>query len=149
MQIMFGGFHSWLSTHVAGLDTVTAGNVSGWRHILVAPMPASVRRLKTAAISLETRFGLAGVSWVYEEPKGVLSLNVTVPIGSFADVHAPTLYGRLPQIVSEHGANVSFRVQDGLPASLGMRSLENVVLRAEPTLRLRVGSGDYQLRFVY
>ncbi len=164
---MFGGFHSWFSTHLAGLDTVTSADSTGWRHIIAAPIAASILRLKSAAISVNTRFGMTVLSWSFQQFPPLLTMNVTVPIGSIADTYAPSLNGR-PVTRMEHStatANNEVGSVDMLlrrpqwtslndntvlaDSSNGVMEVSEEVFRATLSLRIRVGSGHHQLVFYY
>ena len=71
---------------LARLDTVSNATSTGWRHIIVAPEIHAVARLGAGGYSLQTRFGLAAVSWAYDAATKQLHTNVTVPTGSTAEV---------------------------------------------------------------
>ena len=73
-------------TRLGGLDTVSNATCTGWRHIIVAPEIHAVARLRAGGYSLQTRFGLAAVSWAYDTATKQLRTNVTVPTGSTAEV---------------------------------------------------------------
>merc|ERR1711934_1275687 len=89
-HIMYGGFDGWMTTALGGLDTVSNATTTGWRVMTVRPLPAAITMLGHASVSIETRFGLAAAAWSFDSVSGHLSLNITVPVGSVAELHVPT-----------------------------------------------------------
>ena len=90
-HIMYGGFHSYFSTKLAGLDTTTNASSVGWRNVVVAPTAAAILRLQAASIQVNTRFGLTSLDWTYDAVSGKFHMNLTIPVGSTADVRLPVL----------------------------------------------------------
>jgi hypothetical protein len=139
---MFGGFHSWFSTKLAGLDTTTNATSTGWRHVVVAPSPASILRLQAAAISIETRFGHTALSWTYDVTSGRLAVNLTVPVGSHADVRLPPLAG---MTVAEVIDMDTMSVWRGGWAQEEPAGVHAVHLTDDHVLALSIGSGSYNI----
>lgn len=76
---------------MGGLDSVVSGATGGWERIVVRVAPAAIATLGRANKRHETRFGTASLSWRYEG--GHLTMAVSVPIGSIAEVHSPSAVG--------------------------------------------------------
>ncbi|WAH97328.1 family 78 glycoside hydrolase catalytic domain [Arthrobacter sp. MMS18-M83] len=74
----FGSVASWLVEYVLGIRPLEAG----YRRILFAPTPGG--GLARAAGSVTTPYGQASSNWSIDD--GVVSLNVTVPNGTSAEV---------------------------------------------------------------
>ena len=95
--------------------------------------------------SLETRFGITSVSWARDGATGTVSINVTVPIGSVAEVvHDQHLPGTKCELASvlETGHTVwsiftDVRVTGALPEGLVS------VTRYTGTVSTVIGSGQY------
>ena len=104
---MYGGFDGWMTTALGGLDTVSNATTTGWRVLTVRPLPAAITALGHASVSIETRFGLAALDWHFDAAGDHhLALNVTVPVGSVAEVHVPTaLEGKRLERVTEVGGD--------------------------------------------
>lgn len=98
--------------HIGGLDTISNSSTTAWRVMKVAPLPEAVAQLKQGALSVKTRFGVAAVSWQLDQ-ENAFSLNVTVPVGSQAEVHMPDQVGGMrllsPILVNgkEHPSQIS------------------------------------------
>ena len=90
-HIMFGGFDPFLHTAVGGLDSVVSGSTGGWERIIVRVAPAAIATLGGASNQHETRFGAVSISWRYT--RGLLTMDLQVPIGSIAEVHSPLAVG--------------------------------------------------------
>ena len=88
-HIMYGGFNGWLTTALGGLDTVSNATSTAWRVLTVRPLPAAIITLGHASVSIETRFGVAALAWNFDTAKNHFSLNITVPVGSVAEVYVP------------------------------------------------------------
>lgn len=160
---MYGGFHSWFYSGIAGLETTTNASSTGWRHFVVQPSPAAVQRLQQAGATVLTRLGSAAVDWAYAG--GQLAINVTVPVGAQADVLAPQLHGAYPSQVCEVTARavcwqlVNGTLQsDGIQQPDGIRSVavgSSVAAELGPSAPARAGlrvglqSGHFQLAFSY
>ena len=85
-HIMYGAYSDWMIHKLGGLETTSNATSTGWRHIIVAPDIHAVARLRAGGFSLRTRFGLAAVSWAFDPATKWLTTNVTVPVGSTAEV---------------------------------------------------------------
>ena len=133
-HIMYGGFDGWMTTALGGLDTVSNATSTGWRVITVRPLPAAITTLGHASVSIETRFGVAALSWYFDTTKDHLSLNITVPVGSVAEVHVP--------IELEDKQLKSF-TESGHYESLGFSRLENTT--GTPSNVFLLGSGLHSL----
>jgi hypothetical protein len=71
---------------LGGLNVISNSSTTGWKHFAVAPDMHAVARLGVGGYALETRFGHAAVSWVYDSTSKQLYTNVTVPFGSTAEI---------------------------------------------------------------
>ncbi|ONI69224.1 alpha-L-rhamnosidase [Kribbella sp. ALI-6-A] len=76
-----GAVADWMHRRVAGL----APGDPGYRTIVVNPLPTAL--LTNASARHLTPYGEAAVAW--SRADGQLKLNVTVPVGSTAQVHVP------------------------------------------------------------
>ena len=76
-----GAVADWMHRRVAGL----APGDPGYRTIVVRPLPSS--QLTSASARHLTPYGEAAVAWSRED--GQVKLEVTVPVGSKAEVHVP------------------------------------------------------------
>ena len=112
-----GAVADWMHRRVAGL----APGDPGYRTIVVHPLPTS--KLTSASARHLTPYGEAAVSWSREN--GQLKLEVTVPVGSRAEVHVP---GESTPINVGHGthewtADDPYAVAPPLPAEASIRQL--------------------------
>jgi alpha-L-rhamnosidase len=76
-----GAVADWMHRRVAGL----APAAPGYRELLIRPVPN--RRLSHAQARHRTPYGEAAVSW--NRADGRLTLRVSVPVGTTAEVHVP------------------------------------------------------------
>lgn len=76
----FGSVSRWLYEHVAGLRPTAPGYSS----FMVAPVIGG--QLTSASCFVDTRFGRASSNWVLDN--GTVTLEVVVPAGTEAEVHA-------------------------------------------------------------
>ncbi|MEU6034768.1 family 78 glycoside hydrolase catalytic domain [Actinomadura sp. NPDC047616] len=82
-HFMLGTIDSWFTSRLAGLDQAP-GSV-GFRKLLVKP--SVVGDLTGASATRQTPYGEARTSWTKED--GRITLTVTVPPNSTAEVHVP------------------------------------------------------------
>ncbi|HEY0471085.1 MAG TPA: family 78 glycoside hydrolase catalytic domain [Kribbella sp.] len=112
-----GAVADWMHRRVAGL----APGDPGYRTIVVRPLLTS--RLTSASAKHLTPYGEAAVSWSRSD--GQVRLDVTVPVGSQAEVHVP---GGSAPISVGHGthewtADDPYAVAPRLPADASIRQL--------------------------
>lgn len=80
---MFGSIEDWFFRDLAGLEPAAPG----WKTIRVKPyIPSGLKWLKA---SVDTVRGMAAAGW-RRSADGTLAVDVTVPVGSTAEVHIPT-----------------------------------------------------------
>ncbi|WP_433472731.1 family 78 glycoside hydrolase catalytic domain [Spirillospora sp. CA-142024] len=82
-HFMLGSIDSWFSGRLAGIRQ--APGSTAYRRLVVDP--AVVGGLTSASATRRTPFGEVRSSWTLED--GVVTLKVTVPPGSSAEVHVP------------------------------------------------------------
>jgi hypothetical protein len=85
-HIMYGAFDAWLVTAVGGMSTVSNTSSTAWQHIIVHAEPAAVTKVGRGSYALTTRFGPTAVRWAFDRASAKLLTNVTIPVGSTADV---------------------------------------------------------------
>lgn len=84
---MFGGGLVWLYNHLAGMKYDEKS--PGYKTILYKPMP--VKDVLHARYYTQTIYGRAGIDWI--TITNGIKINITVPIGSKAEVYLPKTYG--------------------------------------------------------
>ena len=128
---MFGSIGAWFYNALAGINPDP--DKPGFERIVIAPQV--VRDLQWAAGSLDTIRGRISSSWRRAEDG--LRLEVSIPVGSEAEVRIPKL-GMATAVVSESGQVIwkDARFQSGVPGITSMRDDAGVFV-------VRVGSGDY------
>lgn len=116
-----GTVDDWFYQHVAGIQ---ASPDTGYRDLTIAP--AVTEHLDRARASTRTPYGTVASDW--RRADGVLTLTVTVPVGSTATVRVPA---RRPEAVTEQGRP--------------LRRAEGVteVSAEDGVVVVRVGSGRY------
>lgn len=138
-HIMYGGnVGIYPYTALAGIDTVSSAASTAWHHLLMGPTPSAATLLGSASASVLTPRGLASVSWSWHSPR--FSINVTVPIGSTAEVSIPDLHSDIA--VYESGTIV-WRYDTFLPGAPGVIDGRVRWYADTPVLVLRVMSGSY------
>ena len=132
--------NTFLRKYVAGLDmalgdddgtgTAVAASRRGWSAIRVRPEAAhfnlrgaAMERLSSASASIETHRGAVHAAWKHDD-EGLFTLNVSVPMGSTAEVHLPILHGDVT-VVTEAGSGVVWTVADRLAKAVGGGSSDN------------------------
>lgn len=128
---MFGSIGAYLYEGLAGIQTDP--KAPGYARIRIEP--GVVRDLEWASGSLDTVRGRVVSSWTRDADK--LRLDVTIPVGSTAEVHLPALNLR-DVTVEESGRPVwkGGAFQSGVPGVTAGRETSTEVI-------LEVGSGNY------
>ncbi|MBN1464935.1 family 78 glycoside hydrolase catalytic domain, partial [candidate division KSB1 bacterium] len=107
---MFGGGLVWFYRKLVGMNADPER--PGYRHIIFRPQP--VEEMEHVTYINNTPYGKAGISWKNRD--GLLSMDVTVPVGCEATVHVPA---ENPDKVLENGvqsmkaAGVEFLKMEG------------------------------------
>jgi len=128
---MFSSIGAWFYNALAGINPDP--EAPGFERIIFAPQV--VRDLDWAAGSLDTIRGKVACSW--RRTRGGLRLEVTVPVGSQAEVRIPEL-GLSPIALTESGRNVwkDGQYQSGVPGIIRAKT-------AGGLLTVEIGSGTY------
>jgi alpha-L-rhamnosidase len=128
---MFGSLGAWFYNALAGFNPDAAK--PGFERVVIAPQV--VRDLKWASGSLDTIRGQVVSSWSRSD--NGLRLEVTIPVGSQAEVRIPEL-GLAPATLSESGHVVwkGGKYQSGTPGINGARENDGLLV-------VEVGSGSY------
>ena len=79
----YGAIGDWMYRVIAGLDTYEDG--AGYKHIKIQPHPGG--NLTSAAATLQTNYGTAGINWVIKGSE--LTLDVEIPANTHADIFIP------------------------------------------------------------
>ncbi len=95
---MFGGGLVWFYRKLAGMNVDE--DAPGYKHIIFRPQP--VAEMTFVKYFNQTSFGEAGIYWKNEN--GQFSMDVTVPVGSWADVYVPV---RKEKQITENGTKTS------------------------------------------
>jgi alpha-L-rhamnosidase len=127
----FGSIGAWFYQALAGINLVP--DAPGFRRIRIEPHV--VRDLGWASGTVETIRGTVSSSW--RRTADGLRLEVTIPIGSEAEVHIPKL-GLLNPVISEAGRPVwrARTYQAGVPGLTGAREADRAIV-------VQAGSGSY------
>lgn len=128
---MFGSIGAWFYTALAGINVDPQH--PGYEHIIVRPQV--VRDLKWATGSIDTQRGPVAVSW--DRSRGPLDMQVTVPVGSTAEIHIPKLQMTAPHL-TESGTE--------LAASGTKPSGVTSVKESDDAYIVETGSGVYHFR---
>jgi alpha-L-rhamnosidase len=128
---MFGSLGAWFYSALAGINPDVAK--PGFEHIVIAPQV--VRDLKWAAGSLDTIRGTVSSSWSRSDDG--LRLEVSIPVGSRAEVRIPDL-GLTPATLSESGHAIwkDGKFEPGPAGITGARASDGALV-------VDVGSGYY------
>jgi alpha-L-rhamnosidase len=128
---MYGSVGAWFYNALAGINPDAAA--PGFERIRIEPQV--VRDLNWASGCLETPRGQVASSWSRSGDN--LRLEVTIPVGSEAEIHVPKL-GRAPVVVRESGKPVWAKdiFQAGVPGLTGANETDRSVVFA-------AGSGHY------
>jgi len=128
---MFGSVGAWFYNALAGINLDPAK--PGFERVVIAPQV--VRDLKWASGSLDTIRGTVASSWSRSD--NGLRLEVTIPVGSQAQVRIPEL-DLAPATLSESGRAIwkDTKYQAGTSGITGVRESSGV-------LAVDVGSGNY------
>ncbi len=95
---MFGGGLVWLYRNLAGMQANP--EKPGYKEIIFKPQP--IKELDFVTYSNKTVYGDAGITWTNKE--NGFSMEVTIPIGSTAQVYVPTTK---KDNITESGKNLS------------------------------------------
>jgi len=128
---MFGSIAGWFYSALAGINPDAAA--PGFARVRIEPQ--MVRDLRWASASIETLRGAVASSWSREG--GNVRLEVTIPVGSEAEVRIPKL-GRSSVTVRESGKPVW--AKDAFqPGAAGVTGAK----QDDQTVTFQVGSGHY------
>jgi len=128
---MFGSLGAWFYNALAGINLDEAK--PGFERVVIAPHV--VRDLKWAAGSLDTIRGTVASSWTRLDDG--LKLEVTIPVGSQAEVRIPELL-MAPVSLAESGRTIwkDGKYQSGVAGITGVRETTGALM-------VDVGSGSY------
>jgi alpha-L-rhamnosidase len=128
---MFGSLGAWFYNALAGINLDSAK--PGFERLAIAPQV--VRDLKWAAGSLDTIRGTVASSWSRSD--NGLRLEVTIPVGSQAEVRIPEL-GLAPVTLSESAHTIwkDGKYESGPAGITGVR-------KSGEALVVEIGSGNY------
>ena len=128
---MFGSIGAWFYNALAGINPDLAK--PGFERVLIAPQ--MVRDLKWAGGSIDTIRGTVASSWSRSDDG--LRLEVTIPVGSQAEVRIPEL-GLAPVVLSESGRVIwkDGKYETGQAGIAGVRPDGGA-------LAVQIGSGRY------
>ncbi len=128
---MYGSIGAWFYTALAGINPGDDG--AGYKSIRIEPQV--VRDLQHASGTIETVRGTVRSSWT--RTGGTLGMEVTVPVGSSAEVVIPKLFLRNVS-VEEGGKPVWSKgvFQPGVSGVTGARETSSAVI-------VEIGSGSY------
>lgn len=128
---MFGSIGAWFYEALAGINFDDAQ--PGYRHIRFAPQ--IVRDLNWASGTLETVRGTVSSSW--SRSRDSLRIQVSVPVGSTAEIHIPKL-GLNGIRINESGREIwaDGKFEPGSPGVVGAEETPNTIV-------IQIGSGRY------
>ena len=128
---MYGSVGAWFYSALAGINPDPVE--PGFQKIRFEPQV--VRDLRWASGSMETVRGLVASSWTRDGQR--LKLDVTIPVGSTAEIVVPKL-GRSSVAISESGKPIWAKdiFQAGVPGLTGAK-------QADRTVTIEAGSGHY------
>ena len=108
---MLGGFDAWLQSSLGGLDSVVNATTGGWEVIVARVSPEAAAVLKQGSVYRTTPFGNASLTWTMQSAADGLNIQLFVPVGSVAEVHAPVSIAGLRLLsIAESDAGVVARV---------------------------------------
>ena len=84
---MYGAFNAWMIEGLGGLQVTSNTTTTAWEHFVVRPNPQAILRLNHGGYSIQTRFGLTSLDWLFVESTKHLVINLTVPVGSKATLN--------------------------------------------------------------
>jgi len=128
---MFGSVGAWFYTALAGINT--DWQRPGYEHIRIEP--EMVRDLEFASGSLDTIRGRVSSTW--QRTPGHTRLEVTVPVGSTAEIHLPTL--RIQDVTVEESGRPVWKEGAFVPGAPGLTGAR----RAGPSIVFEASSGTY------
>lgn len=125
----YGAIGDWMYRTVAGIQTVE--EAPGYKQILIAPQLGE--GLTWAEGQLETLYGMVSSKWIKSE-NGTMSLAVTVPPNTTAEIHLP-------------GAAASSEVTESGVALNEIEGLTGLVAKINGDIKLTIGSGSYHFTY--
>jgi alpha-L-rhamnosidase len=144
-HIMLGGFDAWVHTSLGGLDSAVNGTTGGWKHILARVSPGAITALGQGSVSHRTPFGSASLTWKFAASS--FTMNLSVPVGSTAEVHSPMALGSVGRLVLvTEGAGAVWDAS-AEPTTLPVGTLATE--QRERAMVVVVGSGKYAFSAFY
>jgi alpha-L-rhamnosidase len=128
---MFGSIGAWFYEGLAGINFDEQN--PGYRRIRIAPQ--IVRDLNWASGTLDTVRGVVGSSW--SRSGANLRMELTVPVGSVAEVHIPKL--GLNEVVVEESGRALWKAGKLEPGVAGITSGKE----SASEIVFEIGSGAY------
>lgn len=132
----FGSIGAWFYQALAGINLVQ--DAPGFRRIRIEPHV--VRDLGWASATVETIRGTVSSSW--RRTAGGLRLEVTVPVGSEAEVHVPK-FGQTSVVIKE-GDQVVWKNKTFYPGSPGISAARDT----DTAVVFQTGSGGYMFELI-
>jgi len=134
-HIMFGSVGAWFYQALAGINVDAGG--AGYRHIRI--QPGILEDLDWTSATVETLRGPLTSSWT--QATGVVTLNVTIPVGADARIMIPKPRGMTGHVIEESG-RVIWEKGQFVPGDSGILK----VMEEHNDLLIQAGSGDYSFR---
>jgi len=134
-HIMFGSVGAWFYQALAGIDQ--SGESTAFRHIRIEPQV--VEDLKWASGSVQTVRGPVSSSW--SRTPSSITLNVSIPVGSDAQIAIPVPSELTKEVVTESGRTV-WKNGNFVPGDMGLSGAK----RDSERLLFDVTSGNYSFQ---
>ncbi len=137
---MFGSVGAWFYQGLAGIGLDGEAGV-GYRQISI--LPHVVEDLQTVSASVDTVRGGVSSSWTHEP--GVITVEVTVPVGSVAKVAIPK-EEEMTETTIQEGAQVVWEKGHYVAGDPGLNGASQE--KEHGHIIFDVGSGDYSFKLV-
>lgn len=134
---MFGSVGAWFYQALAGINL--GANGEGYRHLRIAPQ--IVEDLHWASATIHTLRGTVSSSWTHSS--GEITLEVTVPVGSDAEVVIPT-DPEMTAVTVREGDRVVWQNGQYVAGDDGIRGAR----QADGHIVLNVGSGRFAFHLI-
>ena len=88
---MLGGWDAWFSASLGGIDSKVNGSTGGWKIVIARVAPSAITMLGSGKAVQETIRGTVSLAWSFDAATKKLTMDLTLPLGSTAEVHTPSV----------------------------------------------------------
>jgi len=91
VQTSCSAWDAWFSASLGGIDSKVNGSTGGWKIVIARVAPSAITMLGSGKAVQETIRGTVSLAWSFDAATKKLTMDLTLPLGSTAEVHTPSV----------------------------------------------------------